>query len=122
MSVSRCVSDVHKWTVTPPRCITIFSNRKKYYSGCFSCNVFLGMSLVTAATTIPPVIVVCSRAITMTVTLVPTAVGLPASGQDDVHTAVDLDALGQFDVILPPQLILRDTMGSFVGPTTVPQE
>ena len=49
-----------------------------------------------AATTTLAVTVVCSRAspITMTVTVVPTSVGLAASHQHDV--------------VLPPQLILRD--------------
>ena len=64
---------------------------------CFVCSVFLIMSLVTVANTNLPVTVMCLRPspITMTVTVAPTSVGLPA--------------LSQHDVVLPPQLILRDT-------------
>ena len=58
----------------------------------------------------PPVTVVCSRAspIIMTVTMAPTSVGLAA--------------FGQYGVLLPPQLIPRDTMSGSVGLTTQPQQ
>ena len=80
----------------------------KFYSGIFSFSMFLIISQVTATTTTPPVTVVCSRTISMTVTLVP--------------TAVDLTAFGQHDVVLPPQLILRNTVRGSVCLTTVPQQ
>ena len=64
------------------------------------CNVFIVMSQVTLTTTIItlPLMVLCSGAllIAMTVTWVPTSVGLRV--------------LGQHDVVLLPQLILRYTM------------
>ena len=68
------------------------------------------MSPVTAATLSPPVTVLCSRAlpVTMIVTIAPTSVGLAAS---DHH-----------DVVWPPQLILRDTMRGSVGLTTLSQQ
>ena len=68
------------------------------------------MSPVTATTTTPPVTVVCHGAspITLTVTMAPTSVGLAASDQ--------------LDMVLPPQLIPRDTMRDSVGLTTVPQQ
>ena len=65
------------------------------------------MSAVTATTTTSPVTVVCSKAppISRTVTKAPTSVGLAA--------------LCQHDVVLPPQLILRDRMW---GLATMPQQ
>ena len=65
----------------------------------FLCGVFLIMYLVTATTTASPVAVVhfWASPITMTVTM--------------AVTSVDLAALGQCDMVLPPQLILRDTRG-----------
>ena len=60
------------------------------------------MYQVTATTTTPPVNVVCSIAITMTVEFMPTGVDLPALGQHDVHTTVELAASGQHGVALPP--------------------
>ena len=67
------------------------------------------MSTVTTTSTNPPVTIVCSRAllITMTVTMAPTSVGLAT--------------LGQHDVILPPQWIIRDTMRGLSGLATIPQ-
>ena len=75
----------------------------------FLCSVFLIVSQVTATTATPPVTVVCSGAlpITLTVTIAPISVGLAASGQ--------------YDVVLSPKLILRDTMRGSVGLATVPQ-
>ena len=64
-----------------------------------------------ATTTTPPVTVVCcstSLSLTMTVTMVPTLMGLPV-------------ASGQHDVVLLPPLMLRDT-GHVVGLTTVQQQ
>ena len=61
----------------------------------FLCSVFLIMSQATVTTTSPPMTVVCCRPspITMTVTMAPTSVGLAV--------------LGQYNVVLPVQLILR---------------
>ena len=69
-------------------------------------------------TTVLPVTVVCSRVITMTVTLAPTVVDLSALVQHDVHTMADLTVLGQYEVVLLPQLILRDTIRGSVGLAT----
>ena len=80
------------------------------------------MSQVTVTTTTAPVTVVCYWAITMTVTLVTTTVDLPALGQHDVHTSMDVTKLGQHDVVLPPQLILRDSMRGSVGLATVSKQ
>ena len=73
----------------------------------FLCIVFLIMFQVTATTTTPPVTVLCSSSssITMIVTMTP--------------TAVDLVASGQYDVVLPPPLILRETVRGSIGLTTV---
>ena len=62
-------------------------------------------------TTTPPVIVVCSRALTTpsTFMMAVTTVGLSAT-QD------------QQDVVLPPPLILRDTIRGVVNLITVPQQ
>ena len=76
----------------------------------FSFIVFLIMFQVTATTITEPVTVVCTRAslITMTVTVVPNSVGLAASGQHNV--------------VLPPQLILRETMRGSLEHTVVLQQ
>ena len=67
------------------------------------------MSQVTMTTTTSPVTVVCSGAmlITVMVILAPTSVGQTA--------------LGQHDVVLPPQLILRDTLSDSAGLAIMPQ-
>ena len=58
------------------------------------------MSQTAATTSTPPVTVMCSGAssLTMTVTMAPTLLGLPATS-------------GWHDVVLSPPLILRDTRG-----------
>ena len=74
----------------------------------FLCSVFLIMSqatVTTTTTTTPPVTVVCSSALPITLTVVM------------APTCVDLTTLGQHNVVLLPQLILRDTMGCFIGLT-----
>ena len=65
------------------------------------------MSQVTAITTTPPVTVVCFRASPIAITVMM------------ADTAVGLVAVGQHDVVLLPQLILRDTMRDVVGLSTV---
>ena len=77
------------------------------------CSVFLFISqvMVTTTTSTPPVAVVCSGTlfITMTVALVPTSGGLTT--------------LGQYSVVLPPKMILGgDTMRGLSGLTTLPQQ
>ena len=64
---------------------------------------------VTITATIPPVIVVCSGAslITMTVIMAPTSVGQTTSDQHDV--------------VLPPQWILREAVRGSVSLTTMPE-
>ena len=66
------------------------------------------MSPVTVTTTTTPETVVCSglMAITMTVTL--------------VSISVEQTTLVQHDVVLLPQMILRETVGSSAGLTTMP--
>ena len=59
----------------------------------------------TVTTTTPPVTVLCSRAIAITVTLTPVAVDLAVSGQPEV--------------VLPPQLLPGDTIRGYAGLTTV---
>ena len=73
-------------------------------------GMFLIMSPVTATTTTSPVTVSCSREspITMTVTVAP--------------ISMDLAALGQHDVVLPPQLVPGDKMLGSVSLTTVLQQ
>ena len=66
------------------------------------------MSQVTASPASPPLTVECSRVLTTTITLVP--------------SAVDLPTLDQHDVVLPPQLIPRDTVRGSVYLVTVPQQ
>ena len=75
----------------------------------FLYSVFLILFQVTVSTTTPPVTVVCSRTspTTVTVRMAPTSVDSVASG---LH-----------DVVVPPQLILRNTGGS-VDLTTVLQQ
>ena len=92
------------------RGIPIFSNRKVIWQTFFLDSVFLIMLPITATTTIQPLTVVCSRAslITMTVTMAPTSVHLTASDQ--------------LDLVLPPQLLHRDTMRGSFGLTTVPKQ
>ena len=80
------------------------------------------MSQVTVSISNALLIVVCFRATTMTVTLVPTAVDLLAWGQHNMHTTEGLTALGQHDVALLPQLILRDTVRGSLGIATVLQQ
>ena len=80
------------------------------------------MSQVIVATTTPSMSVMCFRAITVTASLVPTAVDLSALGQHDVHISVDLAASDQHDVVLSPQLILKYTMRGSFCLTTVPQQ
>ena len=65
---------------------------------------------VTSTTTSQSMTVMCSSATpsTMTVMMTPTSMGLTA--------------LGQHDVVLPPQLILRDTMRVSVDLATMPQQ
>ena len=60
------------------------------------------MSTVTVTATTPPVIVVCPKTslTTLTITMPATRVGL---------------ALGQHDVVLPPELSPRDTIRGPVG-------
>ena len=72
----------------------------------FLCVVFFIMCQVTVMTTSSPVTTVHSGALssTMTVTMTPIHVGLVA--------------VGQYDVVLLPPLILRDTMSGVVGLTT----
>ena len=40
----------------------------------------------------------------------------------EASTAIDLAALGHLDVVLPPELILRDKTGGSVGLTIVSQQ
>ena len=72
--------------------------------------MFLNKSTATATTTTSLATVVCSRAlpITMTVTMAPISVGLAA--------------LGQYDMVLPLHLILRDTVRNSAGLDTVLQQ
>ena len=58
------------------------------------------MSQVTVTTANQAMTVVSSRVVTITVTLVPSAVNLPASGQHDVHTTADVASFGQYEVVL----------------------
>ena len=78
----------------------------------FICSVFLIMShvTVTTTTTTTPVTVVCDGASTITMAgkMAPNSVGLTTSSQHDV--------------VLPLQLILRDTIRVSVGLTTVLQQ
>ena len=69
------------------------------------------MSQVTASVISLPVTVVCDSAsnTTMTVAIASTSVGLPGSA-------------GQQDVLLPPPLILIDTMRGIVGFIALPQQ
>ena len=69
------------------------------------------MSQVTVTTTTPPTTVVCSGAATTTktLTMLPTHEGQEA-------------ALCQHDVVVPPYLMLMDTMRCIVGLTTVLQQ
>ena len=71
--------------------------------------MFLIKSPVTATTTTPPVTGMCSKAssITRTVLMAPIYVGLAA--------------LDQQGVVLPPELITRETMNGSFGLSTVPQ-
>ena len=66
--------------------------------------------MMTTTTSIPPVTFVCSGPflITTMVTPAPTSVGQITSGQ--------------WDVALPPQLILRDTLRGSAGHLCVPQQ
>ena len=79
----------------------------------FICSVLLIMPSLNATTmqptTTPPVTVVCPRAsvITRTATVAP--------------SSVDLAASDQHYVVLPPQLILRNTVRNSVGLTTLLQ-
>ena len=68
------------------------------------------MSHVTITNTTPPVTVVCSEVllISITITIAPTAVGQMT--------------LGKHDVVLPPQLIPMDTMEVSTGHTNMPQQ
>ena len=79
-----------------------------YFS--FLCSVFLIMAPATATTTTLHLIVVCSRAspLTLTVTMDP--------------TCLCLAALGQYEVVLPLQLIPSDTIRGSVGLATVLQQ
>ena len=123
VSTPVCLSDVHISAVyqvllglLPPRVLAIIlvevflssAIGHLYSRCCFLCSVFLMMSPV-AATTTTTAAVMCSREspITTTVTMVSNFVGLAA--------------FGQLDVILPPQFILRDTVRSSIGLTTVLQ-
>ena len=112
VSTSVCLSDVHISAVyqvfwgpcSPEVWLLLFKRysylqtQEIYIAMFFLCNVLLIMSAFTATTTTSPVTVVYSRSslISMTVTVAPTSVGLVASGQHDV--------------VLPPQLYLRDTV------------
>ena len=92
---------------------TMLTSRGNFhYSGSFSlsCVFIMPEVNVTTTSTTPPVIVVCSRAlsITTTITMAPTT----------LHLAVS----GQYDVVLLPQLILRDTVKGSVSLTIVPQQ
>ena len=62
---------------------------------------------MTTTTTTPSVTVVCSRTL-----LITTVIML-------APTSVDQIPLGQHDVVLLPQMIIRDRMGGSVGLTTV---
>ena len=70
------------------------------------------MSQVTLATTIatPPMIDVPLRALLITVTVM------------HAGTSVGQGTFGQHDVVLPPQLALRNTMRGLVGLTTLSQQ
>ena len=76
----------------------------------FFYNVLLIMCKFTGNTTTPPVTVVCYRAsaITMTVTMASTSVGLAT--------------FGWYDVVLPLEMIQWDRMRGYVGLTIVPQQ
>ena len=122
INTSLYLSDVHICTVyqvflglLPLGVLTIplleifpYSAIGDLYRRCFfHCSVILIISPVNATTTTPPVTVVFSRAspITITVTMALTSMGLATSGQHDV--------------VLPPQLILRDALRGSVGLVTV---
>ena len=90
LEANRCVLRLHA-EETVSRCRHLLS----WFF--FLCSVFI-TSQATATTTTPPVTVMCSGAssLTMTVTMVPTLMGLPVT-------------LVQHDVVLSPPLMLRDT-------------
>ena len=73
------------------------------------CSLFLISQVTVAAPTPSLTGAYCiTSSISITVTLASTSLGLTTSGQQDV--------------VLPPQLILRDTVRDSVGLTTVPQQ
>ena len=65
---------------------------------------------ITATTTTPPVTVVCSRTSPIPITFIM------------APNSMDLTALCLHDGVLPKQLFHSNTMKSFVGLTTVPQQ
>ena len=79
------------------------------YSGCFSCSVFLIMSQFMMTTTTPPVTLVCSGAFLITTVVTST----PHFFRPDNIRSVD--------VVLPPQLIPRDTLRGSALLICVPQ-
>ena len=81
-----------------------------FMCGCSHCSVFsLSQVTMTRIMTTPPVTVVCSLSVLITLTVM---LALTSGGQI---------TLGQQDLVLPPQLTLRDTMRGFAGLTDMPQ-
>ena len=125
VSTSVCLSNIHISAVYQvllgslhPGLLTVtlleaflFAATGNSYSRCvFLCSVFLTMCPVTTTTATTPQTVVCSRASTITTTLT------------IASTSVGLAALGEHDVVLTLQMILRDTMRGSGGLATVQQQ